>query len=328
MTYKSIELFAGAGGMALGFEQAGFELQLAVDNDKHCIKTLRHNRPNWNIINSDVEGVNYSQFNGQIDVLTGGFPCQPFSHAGERLGLEDTRGTAFYGFAKAISEIKPKMFIAENVRGLATHDKGFTLQTILNVFGREGYNVKHKILNSVRYGVPQKRERTIIIGIRNDIQIPNKYEYPIGSDRIITIREAFKNIPDSKGSFYSEARRIVLEQVPEGGNWKSLPEQVARDYMKKTYEAGGGRTGVAKRLAWNQPAPTIVCAPIQKATERCHPSETRPLTIRESARIQTFPDSWEFIGSIDNQYKQIGNAVPVRMARAIAFSVKEFLDSL
>lgn len=324
--YKTVELFAGAGGMALGFEQAGFEVELVVDNEKNCIATLLQNRPDWNIIMSNAEDLDYSQFKGKIDVVTGGVPCQSFSHAGQRLGLEDTRGTAFYGLAKAVEQIQPKVFVLENVRGLKTHDKGKTLETIINVFDDLGYNIQHQLLNSVRYGVPQKRERTIIVGVRKDL--PNTYEFPKGSDRIVTLREAFKNIPASKGSTYSEARYKVLDQVPEGKNWRSLPIDVAKEYMMKTYYQAGGRVGVAKRLSRDEPAPTIMCSPIGKVTERCHPTETRPLNIRESARIQTFPDSWEFTGSIENQYKQIGNAVPVRMARAIGQSIVTFLDSI
>jgi DNA (cytosine-5)-methyltransferase 1 len=327
MSYKSIELFAGAGGLALGFEEAGFENKLVLDNDMNCINTLKHNRPNWNVICSYAETYNYF-FNEEIDVVTGGFPCQTFSHAGKRQGFDDIRGTAFHGFAKAIGEIKPKMFVAENVRGLATHDKGFTLQTILSVFGRQGYNVKYEVLNSIHYHVPQKRERTIIIGIRNDINNPNDYEFPSKSNDVITVGIALYNVPFSEGMEYSHAKRNILAQVPEGGNWRDLPKQVAKDYMKKTYMNGGGNTGVAKRLCFREPSPTIVCSPMQKTTERCHPIETRPLTIRESARIQTFPDNWEFTGSIASQYKQIGNAVPVRMALAIGVSVRTFLDTL
>lgn len=326
MTYKSIELFAGAGGMALGFEQAGVEVELLIDNDKDCVKTLLHNRPNWNIIKSDVEDFNYNQFNGQIDVVTGGFPCQGFSHAGDRLGFNDVSGTAFWGFAKAIMEINPKVFVGENVKGLITHDNGNTLQIIINVLGRNGYNIKYQVLNSVHYDVPQKRERIIIIGIRNDIHNYNDYQYPPISNRIVTLREAFKNIPNSHGSNYSEMRRKVLEQVPEGGNWRDLPYLVAKDYMKKSFYSSGGRTGIARRLSYNKPSPTVLCAPIGKTTELCHPIETRPLNIREYARIQTFPDSWEFTGSIASQYKQIGNAMPVRMAKAVAKSVVTFLD--
>jgi len=324
--YKTVELFAGAGGMALGFEQAGFEVELVVDNEVNCINTLLKNRPNWNIIKSNVEDLTYNQFN--VDVVTGGFPCQAFSHAGNRLGFDDIRGTAFFGFAKAIKEIQPKVFVGENVRGLATHDKGYTLETIVSVLGKLGYNVKYQVLNSVRYDVPQKRERTIIIGIRNDLPNPESYEFPKGSDRIVTLREAFKNVPHSKGSTYSEARYKILDQVPEGKNWRSLDIEVAKEYMMKTYYQQGGRVGVAKRLSRDEPAPTIMCSPIGKVTERCHPTETRPLTIRESARIQTFPDRWEFTGSVENQYKQIGNAVPVRMARAIGQSIVTFLDGI
>ena len=322
MKYKSVELFAGAGGLALGFEQAGFENVLAVDNDKNSVETLKHNRPKWFVIESDVEGVNYSKT--EADVIIGGPPCQSFSHSGKRLGLDDARGTAFYGFAKAVAEIQPKIFVFENVKGLKTHDHGNTLQTIIGVLGNLGYRMKHQVLNSLGYDVPQKRERTIIVGVREDIT--NNYQFPIPSKRILTLYDALNNVPYSKGSTYSETRKRVMELVPEGGNWRDLPIDIAKEYMKTTYYASGGRTGIAKRLSWNKPAPTIMCSPIQKQTERCHPTETRPLTIREAARIQTFPDDWEFIGSIANQYKQIGNAVPVNMAKAIGESVFKFLE--
>lgn len=328
MRYKSIELFAGAGGMALGFEEAGFEVELVVDNDQDCVNTLRHNRPNWDVIKSNVEDLDFRIPMFNVDVVTGGYPCQTFSHAGKRRGLEDVRGTAFWGFAKALREIQPKMFIAENVRGLKSHNKGNTLDLMLSIFSQAGYNVKYEILNSIHYHVPQKRERTIIIGIRNDINNPNDYEFPRKSNDVIPVGIALYNAPVSEGASYSLARREIMEQVPEGGNWRNLPKKVAKDYMKKTYMNGGGNTGVAKRLSMNEPSPTIVCSPIQKTTERCHPLETRPLTIRESARIQTFPDYWEFTGKIASQYKQIGNAVPVRMALAIGVSVRTFLDTL
>jgi DNA (cytosine-5)-methyltransferase 1 len=326
MPYKSIELYAGAGGMALGFEHAGFDIQLAVEKDEDCVKTLIQNKPNWDVVLSAVEAMNFTQWNGKIDVLTGGIPCQSFSTAGKRLGVHDPRGTAYLGFGMAIKQIKPKIFVVENVKGLATHKKGQTIDFLIHSWSRIGYNIRYEILNAAHYKVPQKRERTIIVGIRNDISHPERYEYPKPSNRIITLGEAFKNIPNSKGTDYSEERAKVLEQVPEGGNWRDLDIQVAKDYMKKTYGNGGGNTGTAKRLSRSEPSPTLMCSPIQKTTERCHPTETRPLNIREYARIQTFPDDWNFAGNMASQYKQIGNAVPVRMATAIGLSIRKFLD--
>lgn len=322
--YKSIELFAGAGGLALGMELAGFNHLFLVDNDYNCIKTLHANR-NWKLIKSNVDDVNYNGIDA--DVITGGFPCQSFSHAGYRLGFNDIRGTAFFGFAKAIKEIKPPIFLAENVKGLITHDKGNTLAIILSTLRNLGYNVKYKILNTVNYNVPQRRERIIIVGVRVDI-VDIHYEFPLPSKHIITLREALKNVPKSEGAKYSESRKKVLYLVPEGGNWRHLSDKVAQEYMLSTYYTNGGRTGIAKRLAWNEPSLTLMCSPIQKQTERCHPSETRPLTIREYARIQTFPDSWVFKGSISNQYKQIGNAVPVKFAEKLGQSIVTFLDKL
>lgn len=305
-----LELFAGAGGLALGLEKAGIESLAFVDIDKDCCDTLRINRPNWNVICEDVSKIDFAPFKGKVDIVTGGFPCQAFSYAGRKLGFEDTRGTLFYEFARCVKEVQPHVFMAENVRGLISHNQGRTLKTIVSIFGDLGYEVQWKLLNAVQYGVPQKRERVIIIGTARGF----RFTYPPQEKNIKTLRDALRNVPPSPGQQYSEKKRKVLELVPPGGCWRDLPEEIQKSYMGKSYYSSGGRTGMARRIAWNEPSLTLTCSPSQKQTERCHPDETRPFTVREYARIQTFPDEWEFAGSVYSQYKQIGNAVPVELA--------------
>lgn len=317
----AIELFAGAGGLALGLEEAGITTLKYVEFDKACCETLRNNRPNWNVVCDDIHNVDFTEFRDKIDIVTGGFPCQAFSFAGKKLGFEDTRGTLFHEFARCVQEVQPKMFLAENVRGLISHDKGRTLTTILDVFQSLGYHTQYKVLNACYYGVGQKRERIVIIGIRNDLDI--EFEYPEADKQWTTLADALKDCPESQGVQYSERKKKVLDLVPAGGCWINLPDDVAKDYMGASYYSGGGRRGMARRIAWNEPCLTLTCSPSQKQTERCHPDETRPFTVREYARIQSFPDDWNFSGGIGDQYKQIGNAVPVEMARRIGLQLKK-----
>lgn len=316
----AIELFAGAGGLALGLEQAGIHTLEYVEFDKACCETLRANRPGWNVVCSDIHTVSFDKYRGKVDIVTGGFPCQAFSYAGKKLGFEDTRGTLFHEFARCIQEVAPKMFLAENVRGLVSHDKGRTLQTIIDVLESLGYHTQYKILNAAYYGVGQKRERIVIIGIRAGL--PIHFTFPEPDKKMTTLREALEGCPPSPGEEYSEKKRKVLELVPAGGCWVDLPEDIAKSYMGKSYYSGGGRRGMARRISWDEPCLTLTCSPSQKQTERCHPEETRPFTVREYARIQSFPDSWRFCGGIGDQYKQIGNAVPVEMARRIGIQLK------
>jgi DNA (cytosine-5)-methyltransferase 1 len=321
----AIELFAGAGGLALGLERAGIKTLEHVEFDKACCETLRTNRPNWNVVCEDIHKVDFTQYRGQVDIVTGGFPCQAFSFAGKKLGFEDTRGTLFHEFARCVKEVNPKMFMAENVRGLASHDKGRTLTTIISVLEALGYHTQQKILNAAYYGVGQKRERIVIIGIRNDLNI--EFSYPSAEKQMTTLREALRDCPKSVGVEYSEKKKKVLALVPPGGCWVDLPEDVAKGYMGKSYYSGGGRRGMARRISWDEPCLTLTCSPSQKQTERCHPEETRPFTVREAARIQSFPDDWVFCGSVGDQYKQIGNAVPVEMARRIGVQLKSAILS-
>lgn len=320
----AIELFAGAGGLALGLEQAGIHTLAYVEIDNFCCETLRQNRPQWNIICEDIHNVDFTPYAGKVDIVTGGFPCQAFSYAGKKLGFEDTRGTLFHEFARCVSEVKPSIFLAENVRGLISHDHGRTLETIIGVLSSLDYSVTYQVLNAAYYGVGQKRERVVIIGIKNGTDI--HFEYPKPDEQMTTLKEALKNCPPSEGQQYSEKKKKFLAQVPPGGCWVDLPEEAQKEYMGKSFFSGGGKRGMARRISWDEPCLTLTCSPSQKQTERCHPDETRPFTVREYARIQSFPDDWEFSGGIGEKYKQIGNAVPVEMAKRIGVQLVKSIN--
>ncbi len=334
--FKIIELFAGCGGLALGLEQAGFQNVLVNEIDTDAANTLKKNRPNWNVINDDVANLDFKNFRDQIDMISGGFPCQAFSYAGKKLGFDDTRGTLFYQFARAVKEVNPKIFVAENVKGLSSHDNGRTLKTITYVIEELGYKlVASEVLKAIFYRVPQKRERLILVAIRKDLANLVDYFDPPKFNEIFTLKDALKNgrlynseAPKSDGQAYPKRKKEIMSKVPAGGYWRDLPDDLQREYMKGSYFLGGGKTGVARRLSWHEPSLTLTCAPAQKQTERCHPEETRPLTVREYARIQTFPDTWEFCGSQTSQYKQIGNAVPVNLASAVGKSLVKLLNDI
>ena len=332
-TYTSIELFAGAGGLALGLEQAGIEHLLLNEIDKHACNTLRANKPDWNVVEGDITQLDFTPYKGKIDIVTGGFPCQTFSYAGKSLGFEDTRGTMFYEFARCIKEVEPKICIGENVRGLLNHDGGKTLSTMVSILEDLGYDViKPQVLRAVNYKVPQKRERLLIIGVKKGSGI--KFEYPKPQPGNYTLKDALKkgalydtDVPSSPGQTYPKRKKEILSMVPPGGYWRDLPVEIQKEYMLKSFYLGGGKTGMARRISWDEPSLTLTCAPAQKQTERCHPDETRPFQVREYARIQTFPDEWEFAGSMGQQYKQIGNAVPVNLAYFVGQAVVKALNA-
>ena len=335
--YNLVELFAGGGGLALGMEQAGFESVLLNEMDKHACNTLKHNRPDWNVIQGDISGIDFTTINEDVDVLTGGFPCQAFSYAGKSLGFEDTRGTLFYQMARAIKETKPKVFMAENVKALLTHDNGRTLETIKKVIEEIGYTliVEPKVIKAIFYKVPQKRERLILVGIRNDLVNKAKFKWPSPYNRVMTVSDAFNkgelfdtDVSESAGQNYPKRKAEIMEEVPQGGYWRDLNDDLQREYMQGSYFLGGGKTGMARRLSMQEPSLTLTTSPAQKQTERCHPIETRPLQSKEYARIQTFPDNWEFQGPLTAIYKQIGNAVPVNMAAALGRSLVKLLNDL
>lgn len=331
--FSTIELFAGAGGLALGVEKAGFNTIGLVEFDRDACDTLKKNRPNWRVICDDIANISkldleeyFGIEKGELDLLSGGAPCQAFSYAGKRLGLEDARGTLFYHYAIFLEKLQPKMFLFENVRGLLTHDHGKTYQTMLEIFESTGYDIQKQVLNAWDYGVAQKRERLITIGIRKDLKEKISFKFPEKHEYKPVLRDILENVPESIGVQYGENKRKLFELVPAGGYWRDIDPKLAKEYMKSCWEMEGGRTGILRRLSMDEPSLTVLTSPSQKQTERCHPLEARPFTVRENARCQTFPDDWEFCGKVMSQYKQVGNAVPVNLGYEVANMIYEALE--
>lgn len=266
-----------------------------------------------------------------VFAVVGGPPCQAFSTAGKRLGTQDLRGSLYSEFLKVVSSIRPRFFVMENVKGLSSmhvdpSDKGspLLLDLMLAEFAAAGYGTIHGLVDAVHYGSPEFRERLIIIGTRDgeEVFLPRPTHFPLHQHpqlRWRTLREA---IGDLEGSSmpcakFSPRVRKYLAMVPEGGNWRSLPSSHIREAMGGAYSSGGGKSGFFRRLSYLEPSPTLVTSPVQKATMLCHPRETRPLSVKEYARIQGFPDGWLIEGRVSDGYRQIGNAVPVNLGEAI-----------
>lgn len=331
--FTTIELFAGAGGLALGVEQAGFTTLGLVESDKDACETLKKNRPEWNVICDDIANVSAMDLGslfhvekGELDLLSGGAPCQAFSYAGKRLGLEDARGTLFYHYALFLEKLQPKMFLFENVKGLLTHDSGKTYATMMDIFEKAGYEIQKDVLNAWDYGVAQKRERLITIGIRKDLVDKISCSFPEPHEYKPVLKDILQDVPDSLGVPYGEKKRKIFELVPAGGYWRDIDPEIAKEYMKSCWNMEGGRTGILRRMSMEEPSLTVLTSPSQKQTERCHPIEARPFTVRENARCQSFPDEWEFCGNVMSQYKQVGNAVPVHLAYEVAKKIYEALE--
>lgn len=335
---KSISLFSGAMGLDIGLLQAGIDIQIGQDFDSSCIETMQINgHPG---ILGDIRDISADDLLSAVGMkreepflICGGPPCQPFSTAGKRLGINDPRGSLFRDFARMIAEIRPRFFVMENVKGLMSSplkdSKGQNtgkkvLDIILNEFNSLGYKTVYGVLDAVNYGVPQFRERFILVGSRDneDIFLPVPTHFHIHQNKAYrwkTLGDAIKGLEfcPCECADFSKSRLRYLRMIPEGGNWKSLPPDVMKEAMGGAYTSGGGKVGFYRRLSYSQPSPTVVTSPVQKATMMCHPTLDRPLSVAEYARIQQFPDDWVFAGTTAEKYRQIGNAVPVGLAKAI-----------
>ncbi len=319
-----IEVCAGGGGLSSGLIKAGFTPLLLNDNNKDCCKTLKHNHYGANVICSPMDEIDYTPYIGKVDLLTGGVPCQSFSQAGLRKGLDDPRGDLMTKFATILNLIKPKTFMIENVKGLLSHDGGKTIKKIIKLLNKNNlYNISYKCLDASKYDVPQKRERVFIVGVLKTIG--KIFEFPEESSERPVLKDVLYDVPVSDGAKYSDEKKALFKMIPQGGCWINLPKKLQKEYLGNSYYSSGGKRGILHRLSMEKPSLTLLCTPSQKQTERCHPLKERPLRIREYARIQSFDDDYQFIGSMSSQYKQIGNAVPVKLAEHIGESLLKIL---
>ena len=309
MSFTFASLWSGAGGFDLGLIHAGLVPIVFNDISKDCCTTLKINHPNVPVVEGCMETVDV----GGTDLIVGGVLCQSFSQAGMRLGLDDPRGMLIYKFIEIIHKSTPKIFLIENVKGLKTHNNGKTIADLITyIESKNKYTVKYEVLNAYDYEVPQKRERIFIVGVLK--YLGKEFIFPIKSENKVVLKDVLVNVPPSGCAKYSNEKIRLFKKIPQGGCWINLTKEEQMEYLGNSYNSGGGKRGILKRLSMEEPSLTLLCSPSQKQTERCHPIETRPLSIRECARIQTFPDDYQFSGNISSQYKQIGNAVPVKLA--------------
>ena len=340
-------------GLDLGLEKAGINTLLACENDKACQKTIALNKPNLPLLN-DVNGYSANDIRNfaglgsheEIDVIVGGPPCQAFSTAGARRGFHDARGNVFLKYIDLITELRPRYAVIENVRGLlsaplshrphAQRDQswspaqdekpGGALLYVLDTLRQNGYEVSFNLYNSANYGVPQVRERVVLICHRDGDKVPHltpthAQDGQFGLQKWRTLRDALAGLNECNHAEFPEARLRYYRMLTEGQYWKHLPETLQKEAMGNSYFSGGGKTGFLRRLAWDKPSCTLVTSPTMPATDICHPEADRPLSVQEYKRIQQFPDNWQVCGSLTDQYRQIGNAVPVGLGEAVGRAI-------
>jgi|TARA_R110000868_G_scaffold5065_12_gene31306 DNA (cytosine-5)-methyltransferase 1 len=357
----ALSFFSGAMGLDIGIEKAGFDIRLACEIDKFCRQTIALNRPKTALLNdinnydaADIRREAGLNNNDEIDLIMGGPPCQAFSTAGNRKGFNDDRGNVFLKYLELCLELRPKYFVIENVRGLLScpmehrpHEKrgqeypdlsedelkGGALNFILNRLEKSGYGYSFNLYNSANFGTPQIRERVIIICSRDGKEppflIPTHSETgEYGLPKWNTLKRCITKISHHDHLTFPEKRLKYYRLLEPGQNWKNLPLELQKEAMGKSFFSGGGKTGFLRRLAWDRPSPTLVTHPAMPATDLAHPTENRPLSVQEYKRIQEFPDKWELAGPIIQQYKQIGNAVPVSLGCAVGTLIFNLLNGI
>lgn len=338
----SLSFFSGGMGLDIGMKNVGIHPLLACEINKEARATIVENdseigliRDIWECNKKTVYDYANLPLDTPIDIIFGGPPCQAFSTAGNRKGFDDDRGSVFIKYLDIIAELKPKYVVLENVRGLQTTPsiieesngrpiKGAALYYAYKRLRELGYSVSFNLYNAANFGAPQKRERYVILAKYGDQKLP--YLIPTNSEhgeynlpKWNTLASAIQDIQNTQMHYIDIPKTRVdwYKKIPEGGNWKSLSPDDQKIAMGKKYYMSGGKTGFFRRLSFDEPSPTLVTTPIMPATDLIHPTELRPLSIEEYARIQGFPDSWKFKGKIGEIYKQIGNAVPIKLGEAI-----------
>lgn len=354
--YNTISLFSGAMGLDLGIEKAGFKIRVCVEKDKWAAQTIRANT-SIPVIERDINDVPTDEIlaaagigRQDVTLVIGGPPCQAFSTAGKQKGFADFRGNVMLQYLRVVRDIMPEFFIMENVRGLQSAKlnsvpaeyaeyepikdvKGSAFHFMVAEFRKLGYSISHALLNAANYGVPEKRERIVVIGHRGErVPIPSPTHSEngeFGTKKWNTLRSCIGDMEHRTDLHYTELRKRSLPYMKilkEGQNWRNLPGDMAMQAMGKAYFLSGGKTGFLRRLKFDEPSPTLVTSPTMPATLLCHPTQLRPLSIEEYARIQQFPDSWTFNGRLETIYKQIGNAVPVGLGQAVGQQIMRFIN--
>ncbi|MEP7254958.1 MAG: DNA cytosine methyltransferase [Ferruginibacter sp.] len=362
---KYISLFSGAMGLDLGLENAGFKTAICVENDKEAVTTIKYNKPVLPVIDRSIVEVSGKELiekgefgEKEISLVAGGPPCQAFSVFGNRLGIEDSRGQLVFEFLRIVEETKPATFLMENVRGLLSmsvipknskpqiskkipedyHKDGSLLRLIFKEFNKIGYNVNCFIVNSVNYGAPQIRERVLLIGNRYgyNVEFPNPKYSNRAEDKLppfVTLGEVIgpeSNFidPCPEVMNFSPRKLKYLKMVPPGGNWRSLTEEIQKESMGKSWYLKGGRSAYWRKLSFGFPSPTVVTMPNHAGTSMCHPSELRAISVGEAAAIQEFPKGWIFQGTTTAKFRQIGNAVPVRLGQVAGSVIIDLLKKI
>ena len=353
---RVISLFTGAMGLDLGLEAAGLQIAAALECSPFPVATIRQNRPLLPVIDRAIEDVAISEIldmaelaPGEAFAVVGGPSCQVFSTAGQRKSLADPRSTMFRHFVEVIRDAQPEFFVIENVRGLLSaavrhrplnqrgpgnppleddEELGSAFRVVAATLRDLGYYCVFDVLNAADYGVPQTRQRLVIIGSRDGrrIRMPEPAYHADGAGDLPkwrTLGEALEGLVEDQPEYFHfcPAKERYLKLIPEGGNWRQLPEELKSDALGRAFHSWGGRSGFFRRLSRQRPSPALTTRPDSKATTLCHPTELRPLTVGEYARIQQFPDSWNFQGSVYKKYVQVGNAVPVGLGKAIGHAL-------
>lgn len=354
--YNTISLFSGAMGLDLGIEKVGFKIRVCVEKDKWAAQTIRANT-SIPVIERDINDVPTDEIlaaagigRQDVTLVIGGPPCQAFSTAGKQKGFADFRGNVMLQYLRVVRDILPEFFIMENVRGLQSAKlnsvpaeyaeyepikdiKGSAFHFMVAEFRKLGYSISHALLNAANYGVPEKRERIVVIGHRGErVPIPSPTHSEngeLGTKKWNTLRNSIGDMEHRTDLHYTELRkrsRPYMKILKEGQNRRNQPEDMAMQAMGKAYFLSGGKTGFLRRLKFDEPSPTLVTSPTLPATLLCHPTQLRPLSIEEYARIQQFPDSWTFNGRLETIYKQIGNAVHVGLGQAVGQQIMRFIN--
>lgn len=353
---KAISLFSGAMGLDLGFIENGVQIVLGNDIEKESAKTVASNLPNLKFLNRDIDSIELEELMreaevspGEVDILIGGPPCQPFSPAGRRGGLNDPRASPLKYFIRAIMGIKPAAFVMEEVPGLLSsrlkhfpyyekynrkpegdEERGSAFTVIKEMLDTTGYRYAYAVLNAADFGAPQIRSRLMFIGLREGTpSFPEPTHSGKGLEERhpwVTFWESANNLRYTKDKVLKPEDRRFMSFVPPGGNWGHMPPDVASEAMGNAIHSEGGRMGFYRRIAWDEPSPTLVTTPSQKGTFLVHPQYDRFLSLAEYKVLQGFPPEWKITGGVDARYRLIGNAVPVHLSMAVAKHVLRILN--